>query len=102
VATALDRRGRIEHKLQERLEATHVEVIDESHLHAGHAGAAAGGGHFRALVVSPRFEGLSMLAAQRLVYEALSEEMGGEIHALSVRTLTPERWGAHATRSPER
>jgi len=92
--TTLDRRGRIEHKLQERLEATHVEVIDESHLHAGHAGAAGGAGHFRALVVSPRFEGLSMLAAQRLVYAALSEEMGGEIHALSVRTLTPERWGS--------
>ena len=87
-----DRRERIEHKLHERLEATHVEVIDESHLHAGHAGAASGGGHFRALVVSPRFAGLSMLEAQRLVYAALAEEMGGEIHALSVRTLTPERW----------
>ena len=87
-----DRRERIEHKLHERLEATHVEVIDESHLHAGHAGAASGGGHFRALVVSQRFAGLSMLEAQRLVYEALAEEMGGEIHALSVRTLTPESW----------
>jgi BolA protein len=43
-------------------------------------------------VVSPRFAGLSLVAAQRLVYEALADEMGGEIHALSVRTLTPERW----------
>ncbi len=87
-----DRRARIERKLSERLAALHVEVVDESHLHVGHAGAASGGGHFRALVVSPRFEGLSRVAAQRLVYEALGDEMGGEIHALSVRTLTPERW----------
>ncbi|MEN8184088.1 MAG: BolA family protein [Myxococcota bacterium] len=89
-----DRRSRIERKLREELEAIHVEVIDESHLHAGHAGAASGGGHFRALVVSPRFQGLSMLAAQRLVYAALGEEMGSDIHALSVRTLTPESWQA--------
>jgi BolA protein len=94
VAEQADRRGRIEHKLQERLAATHVEVIDDSHLHAGHAGAASGGGHFRALVVSPRFVGLSLVEAQRLVYGALADEMGGEIHALSVKTLTPERWKA--------
>jgi BolA protein len=88
------RRARIERALRERLGALHVEVIDESHLHAGHAGAAGGGGHFRALVVSERFAGLSPLAAQRLVYEALATELRGEIHALSLRTLTPERWRA--------
>lgn len=87
-----ERRARIEAKLRERLAAAHVELVDESHLHAGHAGARGGAGHFRALVVSSRFEGLAALAAQRLVYEALSDEMGGEIHALSIRTLTPERW----------
>ena len=87
-----ERRARIEAKLRQRLAAAHVEVVDESHLHAGHAGAQAGGGHFRALVVSSRFEGLPALAAQRLVYEALSDEMGGEIHALSIRTATPEKW----------
>ena len=87
----MDRRGRIEKKLRERLAAVHVEVIDDSHLHAGHAGAASGAGHFRALVVSPRFAGLSRVAAQRLVYDALADEMGPEIHALSIRTLTPEQ-----------
>jgi BolA protein len=87
-----DRRARIERKLRERLGALHVEVVDESHLHVGHAGAASGAGHFRALVVSPRFDGLSLVAAQRLVYEALGDEMGSAIHALSVQTLTPERW----------
>jgi BolA protein len=88
----MDRRARIEERLRRELDATHVEVVDESHLHAGHAGAASGGGHFRALVVSPRFAGLSRLAAQRLVYAALGELMRGEIHALGLTTLTPEQW----------
>lgn len=71
-----------------------MEVVDESHLHAGHAGAASGGGHFRALVVSTRFEGKNRVAAQRLVYDALAEMMESEIHALSLRTLTPNAWRA--------
>jgi BolA protein len=86
-----ERRARIEAKLRERLDAESVEVIDESHLHAGHAGAASGAGHFRAKIVSARFEGLSRVAAQRLVYQALSDEMETEIHALSIQALTPER-----------
>jgi BolA protein len=85
-----ERRARIEAKLKERLAATHVEVIDESHLHAGHAGAASGAGHFRAEIVSSRFAGLSRVAAQRLVYEALDDEMETEIHALAMRTATPD------------
>ena len=87
-----DRRARIEGALQERLEASHVEVIDESHLHAGHAGAASGGGHFRAVVVSERFAGHNAVTRQRLVYGALSDEMGTEIHALSMQVFTPEEW----------
>jgi BolA protein len=88
----VERRARIEARLAGELEAAHVEVVDESHLHAGHAGAAGGGGHFRALVVSGRFEGLSRLARQRLVYAVLAEEMEREIHALSIRALTPSEW----------
>lgn len=86
------RRERIEARLQEQLQAVHVEVVDESHLHAGHAGAASGGGHFRAFIVSSAFEGQSPVQAQRLVYQALAEEMGGEIHALSIKTATPGQW----------
>jgi BolA protein len=92
MADAEERRARIEAKLRTGLHASHVEVIDESHLHAGHAGARSGGGHFRATIVSERFEGLSAVAAQRVVYEVLAEEMGGEIHALSMKTFTPARW----------
>jgi BolA protein len=87
-----ERRARIEALLRERLAAEHVEVVDESHLHAGHPGAASGAGHFRATVVSERFAGLRRVEAQRLVYQALSEMMGGEIHALAMRTLTPDEW----------
>ncbi|MCZ6463566.1 MAG: BolA family transcriptional regulator [Proteobacteria bacterium] len=86
------RRERIEQKLRDRLGAAHVEVVDESHRHVGHAGAASGGGHFRATIVSEKFAGLSRVAAQRLVYETLADEMGGEIHALAMKTLTPEEW----------
>jgi len=89
---APDRRAHIEAKLRDALAAEHVEVVDESHLHVGHAGAAGGGGHFRALVVSPRFAGLSPVERQRRVYAALAEEMQGAIHALALRTLTPEEW----------
>ena len=91
----MDRRSQIESRLREALEADHVTVVDESHLHAGHEGAREGGGHFRALVVSGRFEGKTAVERQRLVYAALAEEMGREIHALSMQTLTPTQWQDH-------
>ena len=93
----MDRRQRIEEKLRAELEAEHVEVVDESHLHAGHAGARSGGGHFQATIVSDRFEGLSKIKAQRLVYQVLAEEMTGEIHALSMSTWTPDQWSARSS-----
>ena len=78
------------------LDADHVEVIDDSHLHAGHAGARDGGGHFRALIVSARFAGMNRVERQRVVFAALAEEMGADIHALSMRTLTPDEWRAES------
>jgi BolA protein len=92
----MDRRGHIEARLREELAARHVDVVDESHRHAGHAGAASGGGHFRATIVSDRFEGLSRVARQRLVYGVLAAEMESEIHALALRTLTPAEWASEA------
>ena len=86
------RRARIESELREQLSAIHVEVIDESHLHVGHPGAREGGGHFRATVVSARFEGMNPVERQRIVYEVLEDAMGVEIHAISMKTLTPAQW----------
>jgi BolA protein len=84
----------IKDALERELEATRVAIVDLSARHAGHAGAEEGGGHFELLVVAARFEGLGRLARQRLVYEALGELMRTEIHALSMRTLTPDEWQA--------
>ena len=81
-----DRAQRIKSLLREKLEATEVQVVDESHQHRGHAGAAGGGGHFHVTVVSPRFAGLSLVQAQRLVYEAVGDMMDTEIHALAITT----------------
>lgn len=92
MADASDRHSRIESRLRECFDPVHLEVIDESRLHAGHAGAKSGAGHFRVVLVSARFEGVARLERQRLVYSALSDEMGPEIHALSMTTLAPGEW----------
>jgi BolA protein len=62
-----------------------VELTDESHKHAGHAGARGGGGHYFVVVRSRAFAGLAPLARQRLVYGALGSMMQNEIHALSMK-----------------
>lgn len=82
---------KIENSLRAGLAPEILEVKDESHLHAGHAGARPGGeSHFRLLIVSSRFEGLSRVARQRAVNDILREELKEKIHALAMRTLTPE------------
>jgi BolA protein len=81
-----DRVRRIETLLREKLAATSVVVVDESEQHRGHAGARDGAGHFRVTVTSARFAGLSLVQAQRLVYEAVGDLMGPEIHALAITT----------------
>jgi BolA protein len=83
---------KIERKMKEDLAAVHLEIMDESWKHAGHAGAASGGGHFILLVVSDRFEGVSLLDRNRLVFGILKDEMKGEIHALAIKAMTPEEW----------
>ncbi|MGA7949928.1 MAG: BolA family protein [Thiobacillaceae bacterium] len=67
-----------------------LSLEDESGLHAGHAGAASGGGHYRLTIVSPRFAGLNSVARHRLVYETLGDLMQGPVHALAITALTPE------------
>ncbi len=84
-----ERVQRIRECLEAALSPQFLEVIDESHLHAGHA-SAGGKGHFRVRVVSGRFSGLGLLQRHRLVYDALSELMEQEIHALAIEARTPE------------
>lgn len=70
------------------LEPVELELIDDSHMHAGHAGNR-GGGYYRLRIVSPRFTGLATMARHRLVYDALGTLMNGAIHALSITARTP-------------
>lgn len=76
--------------LRDKLSAALVDVIDESHLHAGHAGARSGGKHFRVTVVAAAFEGKTPIARHRLVNDALKEQLqSGAIHALALTTKSP-------------
>jgi BolA protein len=79
----------IEDALRTRLRIEHVEVIDDSWRHAGHAGAAGGGGHYIVTVVSPDFAGKAPVERHRLVYEALGTQMQRDIHALALTTRAP-------------
>jgi len=86
------RRGWLEEILRQGLDPVHLVVEDESARHVGHVGAAGGGGHFRALIVSAAFRGQNQVARQRTVYALLGDAMQTKIHALALRTLTPEEW----------
>ncbi|HEX3536807.1 MAG TPA: BolA family protein [Stellaceae bacterium] len=78
-------------KLTERFRPVRLEIIDDSQRHAGHAGAQPGGEtHFDVTIVSDAFGGMGRVARQRLVYETLADEIAGGVHALALRTLTPE------------
>ncbi len=72
------------------LEPQSIDLLDESEKHAGHAGAKAGGSHFRLTIVSRRFSGKDQIARHRMVYEVLGPLMQREIHALAIRALTPD------------
>jgi len=87
-----DTAEKLDRILRERFEPVHLEIIDDSALHAGHAGAASGGAHYRVTIVSPRFEGLPPLAQHRLVNEALADLLRDEVHALALTTLPPSSW----------
>ena len=84
------RPDRIRARIREHFEDAQIELIDESHLHVGHAGAREGKGHFRLHLVSNRFTGLRPLQRHQLVYQALGELMQTEIHALNIVALTVE------------
>lgn len=75
--------------LRERLNAlepSSLEIIDESHMHAGHAGARGGASHFRVVIASPQFAGLAALARHRLVYDRVHDLIPHPIHALAIET----------------
>ena len=76
--------------LRKAFQVQSLLIDDESHLHAGHAGAASGGGHFRLEIVAPEFKGLNLVARHRAVYAALNRHIPKEIHALTIVALAPD------------
>ncbi|MGB5427162.1 MAG: BolA family protein [Gammaproteobacteria bacterium] len=85
-----DRIAMLRERLTRALQPVELEIIDESAKHAGHAGAASGGGHFIVTIVSPAFENKTLIQRHRLVYYAVGDIMHSEIHALSIQARTPQ------------
>ncbi|MGA7595185.1 MAG: BolA family protein [Gallionella sp.] len=73
-----------------QLDPLHIEIIDDSHKHAGHAGARDGGGHYVLHIVSARFAGNNTVARHRMIYSALGDMMKREIHALTIQASAPD------------
>ena len=84
-----DRVSRIETILKQTFEPEHLLVKDQSHLHAGHAGAQDGRGHYDVTIVAEAFAGKRPLARHRLVYDALGSLMETDIHALRINARAP-------------
>lgn len=96
----MNMRDQIEQKLRVALAPTQLEVVDESHMHNVPVGAQS---HFNVFVVSAAFAGARLVARHQTVYRALAEEMAGTVHALALKTLTPDEWsdsGDGAAQSP--
>ncbi|XP_030605819.1 bolA-like protein 1 [Archocentrus centrarchus] len=81
-------------KLTDELKPDHLEVHNESHMHAVPPGSES---HFRVLVVSSKFEGLPLIQRHRLVNEALKAELSSCVHALAIQAKTPEQWRSNPT-----
>ncbi|MFO7592557.1 MAG: BolA family protein [Pseudomonadota bacterium] len=84
-----EREQMIRQRLEEAFSPGTLEIIDESHKHAGHAGAR-GGGHYIVHIVSDAFAGKPTIQRHRMVYDAMGELMNAEVHALSIKAETTE------------
>ncbi len=85
------------HTLLATLQPEQIEIVDDSHKHAGHEGARSGGGHFTLHIVSAQFDGKATLARHRMIYSALGEMMKQDnIHALNIKAYTPQELQAVA------
>ena len=84
---------KIKTALQKKLNASQVQVEDESAQHQAHPEAVKrGGGHYRLLIVADRFAGKTLLERHRMVYAALEDKFSGDIHALAIQAFTPEEY----------
>ncbi len=84
-----DREQRLRRRLESQFSPAVLLIEDESHLHAGHAGAAGGHSHFRITIVAEAFRGVSPIGRHRLVYDAVGDLMTTDIHALAIKASPP-------------
>lgn len=84
-----ERAAKIEQLLTEAFSPKKILVKDQSHLHAGHAGAKEGKGHFDVKIVSDKFHGQNRLSRHRMVYDALGAYMESDVHALRINAISP-------------
>ena len=82
----------IKKKITSNLQVNKIEIIDESHLHAGHNNRTQGGVHFKAVIISEHFDNLSLIERHKKIYSILGKDMGTTIHAFSMKTLTPKEY----------
>ena len=87
--SAANRAQELEQRLRAALTINHLEIEDESHLHAGHAGAKEGKSHFSIAIGATEFSGKPPLKQHQLVYAAAGDLMQTDIHALSIRVINP-------------
>lgn len=81
-----NREALLRERLTDQLQPTQLEITDQSHRHIGHPGAN-GGGHFQITISSPRFKGKTLLACHQMIYAALRDEIGKDIHALGIKIV---------------
>jgi BolA protein len=87
------REQRLRERLVARFAPVQLVIEDESHLHAGHAGAAGGHSHYRVRIVAEVFRGMPAVARHRLVYAAVDDMLTSDIHALAIEALAPPTAG---------
>ncbi|MBT8141097.1 MAG: septation protein IspZ, partial [Gammaproteobacteria bacterium] len=89
-SSVTDRESLIKQALKQELPDASIDLVNESHLHAGHAGAADGRGHFRLNIISPHFKGMPVLQRHQLIYRILGDMMVTDIHALAIEAKSPD------------
>jgi len=80
--------NKLKEKLAQNCQPEHMELNNESHMHAGPATES----HFKLILVSQRFTGLNAVKRHQFIYKLLSEELSGPLHALALHLFTPEEW----------
>jgi BolA protein len=84
-----DRIRLFEADLKAAFDVIDLKIEDESHLHAGHVGAASGGGHFKIRIIAPQFDGMNLVKRHRAIYAALNSHFPNAIHALTIEAISP-------------